>query len=132
MWKKVPVGTRAKVEFVNIDELVKEVVRAEGVTDGVCYIYVPHTTAGITINENADPDVREDIINELNKIVPFDDNYRHIEGNAAAHIKACLVGFSQMVPVEGGTLVLGTWQSIYFCEFDGPRRRHIYVHVIRG
>ena len=132
MWKKVPVGTRAKVEFVNKDDLVKEVVRAEGVTEGVCYIYVPHTTAGITINENADPDVREDIINELNKIVPFDDNYRHIEGNAAAHIKACLVGFSQMVPVEGGTLVLGTWQSIYFCEFDGPRRRHIYVHVIRG
>ena len=132
MWKKVPVRTRAKVEFVNIDELVKGVVQTEGVSDGVCYIYVPHTTAGITINENADPAVREDIINELNKIVPFDDNYRHMEGNAAAHIKACLVGFSQMVPVEGGKLVLGTWQSIYFCEFDGPRRRHIYVHVTGG
>ena len=132
MWKKVPVKTRARVEFVNIDEIVKEVVQAEGVTDGVCYVYVPHTTAGITINENADPAVREDIINELNKIVPFDDNYRHIEGNAAAHIKACLVGFSQMVPVEGGKLVLGTWQSIYFCEFDGPRRRNVYVHVIGG
>ena len=132
MWKKVPVSTRAKVEFVNMDRLVEEVVQAEGVTDGVCYIYVPHTTAGITINENADPAVREDIINELNKIVPFNDNYRHMEGNAPAHIKACLVGFSQMVPVEGGKLVLGTWQSIYFCEFDGPRRRHIYVHVIRG
>ena len=132
MWKKVPVRTRAKVEFVNIDELVKGVVQTEGVSDGVCYIYVPHTTAGITINENADPAVREDIINELNKIVPFDDNYRHMEGNAAAHIKACLVGFSQVVPVEGGKLVLGTWQSIYFCEFDGPRRRHIYVHVTGG
>lgn len=132
MWKKVPVKTRARVEFVNIDEIVKEVVQAEGVTDGVCYVYVPHTTAGITINENADPAVREDIINELNKIVPFDDNYRHIEGNSAAHIKACLVGFSQMVPVEGGKLVLGTWQSIYFCEFDGPRRRNVYVHVIGG
>jgi len=132
MWKKVPVSTRARVEFVNIDGFVEEAVRAEGVADGVCYIYVPHTTAGITINENADPAVREDIIKELNKIVPFDDNYRHLEGNAAAHIKACLVGFSQMVPVEGGKLVLGTWQSIYFCEFDGPRRRHIYVHVIRG
>jgi len=132
MWKKVPVSTRARIEFVNIDELVQEVVQEEGVSDGVCYIYVPHTTAGITINENADPAVREDIINELNKVVPFDDNYRHLEGNAAAHIKACLVGFSQMVPVERGKLDLGTWQSIYFCEFDGPRRRHIYVHVIRG
>jgi secondary thiamine-phosphate synthase enzyme len=132
MWKKISVRTRDRVEFVNIDELVQEAVQAEGVTDGVCYVYVPHTTAGITINENADPAVREDIINELNKIVPFDDNYRHMEGNAAAHIKACLVGFSQMVPVEGGKLVLGTWQSIYFCEFDGPRRRHIYVHVIGG
>jgi len=132
MWKKISVRTRARVEFVNVDELVQEAVQAEDVTDGVCYIYVPHTTAGITINENADPAVREDIINELNKIVPFDDNYRHMEGNAAAHIKACLVGFSQMVPVEGGRLVLGTWQSIYFCEFDGPRRRHIYVHVIGG
>ena len=88
MWKKVPVSTHARVEFVNIDRLVEEAVRAEGVTDGVCYIYVPHTTAGITINENADPAVREDIINELNKIVPFDDDYRHMEGNAAAHIKA--------------------------------------------
>jgi len=132
MWKKISVRTRARVEFVNVDERVQEAVQAEGVTDGVCYIYVPHTTAGITINENADPAVREDIINGLNKIVPFDDNYRHMEGNAAAHIKACLVGFSQMVPVEGGRLVLGTWQSIYFCEFDGPRRRHIYVHVIGG
>ena len=132
MWKKVPVSTRAKVEFLNIDGLVEEVVQSEGVSDGVCYIYVPHTTAGITINENADPAVREDILNELNKIVPFDDNYRHLEGNSAAHIKACLVGFSQMVPVEHGKLMLGTWQSIYFCEFDGPRRRHVYVHVIRG
>ncbi len=132
MWKKVPVSTRARVEFVNIDELVQEAVRAGGATDGVCYICVPHTTAGITINENADPAVREDIISELNKIVPFDDAYHHMEGNAAAHIKASLVGFSQAVPVEGGKLVLGTWQSIYFCEFDGPRRRHIYVHVIRG
>ena len=132
MWKKVSVPTRAKVEFLNIDGLVEEVVQSEGVTDGVCYIYVPHTTAGITINENADPAVRQDILDELNKIVPFDDNYRHMEGNSAAHIKACLVGFSQMVPVERGKLMLGTWQSIYFCEFDGPRRRNVHVHVISG
>lgn len=132
MWKKVPVSTRGRTELVNIDSLVAEVVRNEGVKEGLCYIYVPHTTAGITINENADPAVRKDIINELNKIVPFEDGYSHMEGNAAAHIKACMVGFSQVVPISGGELVLGTWQSVYFCEFDGPRRRHVYVKVIAG
>jgi secondary thiamine-phosphate synthase enzyme len=132
MWKKVPVSTHARTELVNIDRFVAEVVREEGVSEGVCYIYVPHTTAGITINENADPAVREDIVDELNKIVPFEDGYRHLEGNAAAHIKACIVGFSQIVPVKRGKLALGTWQSIYFCEFDGPRQRHIYVQVIAG
>jgi len=129
MWKKISVPTHAGVEFVNVDRLVEEVVGAQGVSEGVCYLYVPHTTAGITINENADPAVREDIINEFRKIVPFDDGYRHLEGNAAAHIKACLVGFSLTVPIEEGKLALGTWQSIYFCEFDGPRRRHMYVRV---
>jgi len=132
MWKKIPVSTRRRTELVNIDNLVTEVVRKEGVKEGLCYVYVPHTTAGITINENADPAVRSDIVNELNKIVPFEDGYSHMEGNAAAHIKACMVGFSQVVPVSGGQLVLGTWQSVYFCEFDGPRRRHVYVKVIAG
>jgi len=129
MWNKIAVSTHDTVEFVNIDRLVEKVVQANDVTEGICNIYVPHTTAGITINENADPAVREDIINELNRIVPFDDGYRHLEGNAAAHIKASLVGFSVSVPIQGGRLALGTWQSIYFCEFDGPRRRHIYVAV---
>ena len=132
MWNKVPVSTRSRTELVNIDSLVAEVVRKEGVKEGFCYIYVPHTTAGITINENADPAVSSDIVNELNKIVPFEDGYSHREGNAAAHIKACMVGFSQMVPVSGGELVLGTWQSVYFCEFDGPRRRHVYVKAVAG
>lgn len=132
MWKKVPVSTRCRTELLNIDSLVAEVVRNEGVKEGLCYIYVPHTTAGITINENADPAVCEDIINELNRIVPFEDGYSHMEGNSAAHIKACMVGFSQVVPISGGKLVLGTWQSVYFCEFDGPRRRHVYVKVIAG
>ncbi len=127
MWTKIPVSTHNTVEFVNIDRIVEEVVRGQNVTDGVCNIYVPHTTAGITINENADPAVREDIINELSKIVPFDNGYRHLEGNAAAHIKACLVGFSVTVPIQEGRLALGTWQSIYLCEFDGPRRRYVYV-----
>ena len=129
MWNKVSVSTNARTELVNIDRLVAEVVHGSGVKEGVCYIYVPHTTAGITINENADPAVREDIRDELNKVVPFEDGYSHLEGNAAAHIKACLVGFSQVVPVEQGDLVLGTWQSIYLCEFDGPRRRSVYVKV---
>jgi secondary thiamine-phosphate synthase enzyme len=129
MWEKIPLSTHETVEFVNIDGFVQEIIHARGVADGVCNIYVPHTTAGITINENADPAVREDIINELSKIVPFNDNYRHLEGNAAAHIKACLVGFSVTVPIQRGRLALGTWQSIYFCEFDGPRRRHVYVAV---
>jgi secondary thiamine-phosphate synthase enzyme len=132
MWNKVPVSTRSRTELVNIDSLVAEVVRKEGVKEGFCYIYVPHTTAGITINENADPAVSSDIVNELNKIVPFEDGYSHMEGNSAAHIKACMVGFSQMVPVSGGELVLGTWQSVYFCEFDGPRRRHVYVKAVAG
>ena len=132
MWKKLSVSTRATTELVNIDRLIMEVIRAGDVRNGICYIYVPHTTAGITINENADPAVREDILNELNKIVPFEDDYRHLEGNAAAHIKACMVGFSQVVPVEQGQLALGTWQSVYLCEFDGPRRREIYVRVVPG
>ena len=132
MWKRISVPTHASVEFVNVDRLVEEAFQAQGVSEGVCYVYVPHTTAGITINENADPAVREDIINELHKIVPLDSGYRHLEGNSAAHIKACLVGFSLVVPVQQGRLALGTWQSIYFCEFDGPRRRHMYVNVISG
>ncbi len=95
-------------------------------------IFIPHTTAGVTINENADPDVVHDILKEINKIVPFNDSYLHMEGNSAAHIKASLFGFSQQVIIEDGKLVLGTWQGIYFCEFDGPRRRQVYVKIIEA
>jgi len=115
--------------MIDITEQVSEVVKKSGVKSGICTVFVPHTTAGITINENADPDVVHDILSEINKIVPFDDNYRHIEGNSAAHIKASLFGFSQQVIVEDGRLVLGTWQGIYFCEFDGPRNRKVYIKV---
>ena len=97
----------------------------------MCFVYVPHTTAAITINENADPDVPQDIVMELNKIVPSQDRYQHVEGNSPAHIKASLLGFSQMVFVEAGSLVLGTWQGIFFCEFDGPRSRKVYVKVLK-
>jgi secondary thiamine-phosphate synthase enzyme len=130
MTSKLLVETRSQVDFVDIDSLVEGAVATQGITDGVCHVYVPHTTAGITINENADPDVKRDIVAELNKIVPFDDGYRHAEGNSAAHIKASLVGFSVSVPVESGRLLLGTWQSIYLCEFDGPRRRSVLVTVM--
>jgi secondary thiamine-phosphate synthase enzyme len=108
---------------------VKSVVTESGVQDGVCHVYVPHTTAGITINENADPSVREDILMELNKTIPFEDNYKHREGNAAAHIKASIVGSSETLLVERGRLVLGTWQGLFFCEFDGPRSRRLLVKI---
>ena len=130
MIKELSVRTSSRVELVDITDLVQEVVSKSGIKSGLCCVYVPHTTAGITINENADPSVRKDIIKELNKIIPFEDNYSHLEGNAAAHIKASLVGFSQNIFFEEKRLILGTWQGIYFCEFDGPRSRRVYVKVI--
>jgi len=130
MIKELSVRTSSRVELVDITDLVQEVVSKSGIKSGLGCVYVPHTTAGITINENADPSVRKDIIKELNKIIPFEDNYSHLEGNAAAHIKASLVGFSQNIFFEEKRLILGTWQGIYFCEFDGPRSRKVYVKVI--
>ena len=123
------VRTGSRTEFVDITARVRESLRSAGVDDGLCCVYVPHTTAGVTINENADPAVQADILKELNEIVPFDDGYAHTEGNSAAHIKASLMGSSVIVPVEGGEMALGTWQGIYFCEFDGPRSRRVYVFV---
>lgn len=124
------VRTSTRTEFINVSRPVQEAVKKAGVEDGICIIFVPHTTAGVTINENADPSVVQDMIMELNKIVPFQDPYRHREGNSPAHIKASLVGSSQIVFVESGKLVLGTWQGIFFCEFDGPRNREVHVKVI--
>jgi len=115
--------------LVDITSQVQGVVAESGVRDGVCHVYVPHTTAGVTINENADPSVREDILMELNKTIPLQDNYKHLEGNAAAHIKATIVGSSETVLVEGGRLVLGTWQGLFFCEFDGPRSRRVLIKI---
>ena len=130
MMQTFQVRTSGQSEFIDITRSVQEAVKKTGVADGVCIIFIPHTTAGVTINENADPTVVQDIIMELNKIVPFKDQYRHMEGNSPAHIKASLVGCSQMVFVESGKLVLGTWQGIFFCEFDGPRSRKVHVKVI--
>lgn len=129
--KTIEIKTTARTEMVNITREIEKVVREAGVRDGLCYVFVPHTTAGITINENADEDVKSDILKELGKIVPYNDGYTHIEGNSDAHIKATLTGSSVTVAAEDGHLVLGTWQGIYFCEFDGPRRRKVYLKIIK-
>ena len=132
MLKKLTVDTSKHTQLVNITSMVREAVAESGVREGICTVFVPHTTAGVTINENADPDVVRDLISELGKLVPWEDGYRHAEGNSAAHLKASLMGFSQQLIVDGGSLVLGTWQGIWFCEFDGPRRRSLVVKVTEG
>ena len=124
------VSTRSRTEFVNITSQVEEALRREGVAEGVCHVFVPHTTAGVTINENADPDVTRDILATLSRLVPPQGDYRHGEGNSDAHVKASLMGFAATVPVSAGRLVLGTWQAIYFAEFDGPRRRRCLVTAL--
>ncbi|MBN2397491.1 MAG: YjbQ family protein [Deltaproteobacteria bacterium] len=124
------VRTHARFEMIDITREVSAILEKSGVKSGVCRLFVPHTTAAVTINENADPEVPRDILAELDKMVPLDDHYRHIEGNSAAHIKASLFGPSEVILVEGGDLVLGTWQSIFFCEFDGPRTRRVMVRCI--
>lgn len=127
--KGFSIRSHERVELLKITEQVQEMVNASGISDGVCHVYVPHTTAGVTINEGADPDVVRDMIMELNRIVPFEDGYRHAEGNSAAHIKASMMGSSATILVQDGKLQLGTWQAIFFCEFDGPRRRDVLVRV---
>ena len=129
MLKQLSVKTNSRTELLDITREVEKAVRESGIENGTCTVFVPHTTAGITINENADPSVCRDILKELNKIIPFEDNYSHGEGNSAAHIKATLTGFSTTVFIESGSLLLGTWQGIYFCEFDGPRSRKVMVKV---
>ncbi|MCH7494903.1 MAG: YjbQ family protein [Candidatus Marinimicrobia bacterium] len=124
------VNTRSSTEFVNVTSQVQNELQRTEVKNGVCTVYVPHTTAGITINEGADPNVAKDILMEINKIVPMQDGYTHSEGNSAAHIKTSLFGSSVQIPVEDGRLTLGTWQSIFLCEFDGPRNRRVIVQVV--
>jgi len=126
------VKTHKQTDMVNITAQVQAAVHATGVQSGICTVFVPHTTAGVTINENADPDVIRDMLMEMNKVIPLTDGYAHSEGNSAAHIKASLFGCSLNVIVEGGSLQLGTWQSLFFCEFDGPRTRTVWVQVLGG
>ena len=122
----------SRTAFIDITEKVQAMVAASGVQSGVCLLYVPHTTAAVTINENADPTVPKDILGVLNQVIPWEANYRHLEGNSAAHIKSTLVGASETVAISDGRLVLGTWQGLFFCEFDGPRRRKLHVRILEG
>jgi len=130
MLKMLSVSTHDRTQMLDITSEVQEAVHDSNKQEGLCCVFIPHTTAGVTINENADPSVQKDILQELNKVIPFDDNYTHLEGNSAGHIKASLMGSSVAVIIENGKLKLGTWQGIYFCEFDGPRSRKVWVKII--
>ncbi len=132
MLKIIDVITQKRTHFEEITDEVQEIIDESGIKEGICYIYVPHTTAGVFINENADPDVKWDVEQTLDKLIPWEDNYKHIEGNAAAHIKSIIVGTNTFVPIKNGRLMLGTWQGIFFAEFDGPRTRKVYVKIIES
>jgi secondary thiamine-phosphate synthase enzyme len=124
------VKTRKRTEFVDITSDINQLIQKSGTDQGLCMIYVPHTTAAVTINESADPSVKSDILMVLNQIIPWEANYRHLEGNSPAHIKSTLVGSSELIAIENRRLILGTWQGIFFCEFDGPRTRKVDVRIV--
>lgn len=129
---QISVKTHDRTQMIDITSQVRQAVRETGITDGLVHVYSMHTTAAVTINENADPAVETDILNTINKVIPFNDNFKHMEGNSAAHIKVSLFGPSELIPLENGSMILGTWQGIFFCEFDGPRTRRVNVKVIPG
>ncbi|MBT3250346.1 MAG: YjbQ family protein [Candidatus Marinimicrobia bacterium] len=124
------INTRSRIDMVDITTQVQTLIANKGWSDGILTLYVPHTTAGLTINENADPDVRRDMIMEMNKVIPLEDGYHHLEGNSAAHIKTSLFGSSETLIIEDGEIQLGTWQGIYFADFDGPRNRKVFLKFI--
>ncbi len=130
-FKEIQIKTSLKTEMYAITDQVCKFV-SENMNDGLVHIFSTHTTAGITINENADPSVKSDMMKSINKLIPFEDSYTHLEGNSAAHIKTTLTGLSESVPVVNGKILLGTWQGIYFCEYDGPRNRKILISAING
>lgn len=127
MVRRLNLKTNKKVEFIEITAEIKKILKEKNIKSGNLQIHIPHTTAAVTINENADPDVKRDMIKEINKLIPFKDNYSHLEGNSAAHIKSNLFGVDQNLIIEDHKLLLGTWQGIYFCEFDGPRSRKVFL-----
>jgi secondary thiamine-phosphate synthase enzyme len=126
------VKSKTKTQLIDITPEIQKAVRSSGISEGFCMLYVPHTTAAITINESADPDVASDIMMVLNEVIPWKADYRHLEGNSPAHIKSTLVGASEIIAIENGSLVLGTWQGIFFCEFDGPRTRNLHMRLMKG
>jgi secondary thiamine-phosphate synthase enzyme len=125
------VKSTGRTDLIDITSTVQEAIQKSGVRDGICFIFIPHTTAAVTINENADPSVTQDLVKAFDQIAPLEGHYHHLEGNSPAHIKSSVLGCSQTVFVESGKLVLGTWQGIFFCEFDGPRVRKVYVKVVK-
>jgi secondary thiamine-phosphate synthase enzyme len=129
---RLPVKTNSQTEMIDVTALVQDQVTQSGISDGLCVVFVPHTTAAVTINESADPAVKHDILMVLNKIVPWKEAYRHMEGNSPAHLKTSIIGSSETIVVEKGRLVLGTWQGIFFCEFDGPRTRKLDVRLVQA
>jgi len=126
------VKSKSRTQLIDITPEIQKAVRSSGISEGLCMLYVPHTTAAITINESADPSVASDIMMVLNKIIPWEAGYGHLEGNSPAHIKSTLVGASEVIVIENGSLVLGTWQGIFFCEFDGPRTRSVLMRLLKG
>ena len=126
------VKSKLRTQLIDITSEIQKAVRSSGISEGLCMLYVPHTTAAITINESADPSVASDIMMVLNEVIPWKADYRHLEGNSPAHIKSTLVGSSEIIAIESGNLVLGTWQGIFFCEFDGPRTRKLHMRLMKG
>jgi secondary thiamine-phosphate synthase enzyme len=125
------VKSKTRTELIDITSKIQDMVMSAGIDQGLCMLYVPHTTAAITINESADPSVKDDILMIINKIIPWEAGYRHLEGNSPAHIKSTIVGTSELIAIDNNRLVLGTWQGIFFCEFDGPRTRKVQVRIIK-
>ena len=132
IFESITLSSTSRDQFINITRQVKSIAASAGIGEGMCTVYCPHTTAAITINESADPAVVEDMLAGLGKIAPYQAGYRHMEGNSDAHIKSSLLGISEIIPIHQGQLTLGTWQGIYFCEFDGPRTRKVYITVQEG
>jgi len=131
-FQELNIRTKSRMELVDITSQLQKIIHESKIESGLLALYVPHTTAALAINENADPSVQHDILAELNRLIPFTGPYQHTEGNSAAHIKSTLIGPSQTIFIEGGKLALGTWQGVYLCEFDGPRSRKVWVKIIPG
>jgi len=132
MLRKLSIRTSKRVEFVDITSELRQLIKYSNIKEGIAVVYVPHTTCGVTINEHADPSVASDMIAQLERLIPEKGSYKHLEGNSDAHIKASLFGSSVTIIVENGELLLGTWQGVFLCEFDGPRHREVYVKILGG